>query len=58
MKTSLVPSHIGAQIGDKIEINQKEKVERLAQFGPTREISNKNLSLNRKKIINKIWKKA
>jgi len=32
--------------------NQKEKVERLAQFGPTREISNKNLSLNRKKIIN------
>ena len=32
--------------------NQKAKVERLAQFGPTREISNKNLSLNRKKIIN------
>ena len=32
--------------------NQKEKVERLAQFGPTREISNKNLNLNRKKIIN------
>ena len=32
--------------------NQKEKVERLAQFGPTREISNKDLSLNRKKIIN------
>ena len=32
--------------------NQKAKVERLAQFGPTREISNKDLSLNRKKIIN------
>ena len=32
--------------------NQKAKVERLAQFGPTREISNKNLSLDRKKIIN------
>ena len=32
--------------------DQKAKVERLAQFGPTREISNKNLSLNRKKIIN------
>ena len=32
--------------------NQKAKVERLAQFGPTREISNENLSLNRKKIIN------
>ena len=32
--------------------NQKAKVERLAQFGPTREISNKNLNLNRKKIIN------
>ena len=32
--------------------NQKEKVERLAQFGPKREISNKDLSLNRKKIIN------
>ena len=32
--------------------NQKAKVESLAQFGPTREISNKNLSLNRKKIIN------
>ena len=32
--------------------NQKAKVESLAQFGPTREISNKDLSLNRKKIIN------
>ena len=32
--------------------NQKAKVERLAQFGPTREISNVDLSLNRKKIIN------
>ena len=32
--------------------NQKAKVESLAQFGPTREISNENLSLNRKKIIN------
>jgi large subunit ribosomal protein L2 len=28
LKTSLVPSHIGAQIGDKIEINQKEKVDK------------------------------
>ena len=32
--------------------NQKAKVESLAQFGPTREISNEDLSLNRKKIIN------
>ena len=32
--------------------NQKAKVESLTQFGPTREISNKDLSLNRKKIIN------
>ena len=32
--------------------NQKSKVESLAQFGPTREISNEDLSLNRKKIIN------
>ena len=32
--------------------NQKVKVESLAQFGPTREISNEDLSLNRKKIIN------
>jgi len=32
--------------------NQKAKVVSLAQFGPTREISNEDLSLNRKKIIN------
>ena len=32
--------------------NQKAKVESLVQFGPTREISNMSLSLNRKKIIN------
>ena len=31
--------------------NQKAKVESLTQFGPTREISNKDLGLNRKKII-------
>ena len=39
------------QIVEIVE-NQKAKVKKLAQFGPTREISNKNLSLNRKKIIN------
>ena len=32
--------------------NQKAKVESLTQFGPTREISNEDLTLNRKKIIN------
>ena len=32
--------------------NQKAKVESLTQFGPTREISNKDIGLNRKKIIN------
>ncbi len=39
------------QIVEIVE-NQKAKVKKLAEFGPTREISNKNLSLNRKKIIN------
>ncbi len=39
------------QIVEIVE-NQKARVKKLAQFGPTREISNKNLSLNRKKIIN------
>ena len=39
------------QIIELVE-DQKEKVERLAQFGPTRSINNQNLGLNRKKIIN------
>ena len=39
------------QIVEIVE-NQKAKVESLSQFGPSRKVTDENLSLNRKKIIN------
>ena len=36
----------------KLVLEQKEKVENLAKFGPIRKQTKKNIDLNRKKIIN------